>query len=149
MQLSVSYGRLNVKTSIKEVIPVDSKNKIIKTVRQDNEMQFILAPETEWPLGSPTGKMLTDTDRQSFVYVFDHESGYRYAYFQQDSWNGLVEMLLNKYDPVIVWNDEKIHLDGAFEELEALVMNIEGNDNYGETFSAAVEEVFRPVLEQV
>ncbi|WP_301107787.1 hypothetical protein [Sporosarcina sp.] len=128
---------------------MDSKNKIIKTIQQDNEMHFILSPENEWPLGSPAGKMLTDTDRQSFVYVFDHESGYRYAYFQQESWEGLVEMLLNKLAPVIVWNDEKVHLDGAIEELEALILNIEGNDNYGETFSAAVEEVFRPVLEQV
>ncbi|WP_313247677.1 UPF0738 family protein [Sporosarcina ureae] len=149
MQLRVSYGRLNVKSLIKEVDVLDMKNVIIETSQNDNEIQFILNPEAEWPLGSPTGTMLTDTDRQSFVYIFDHETGYRYAYFTKDSWNGLVDMLLQQAEPVLVWQDEKILLTGAADELQALIFNIEGNDNYGEEFSTAVEEIFRPVLEKV
>ncbi|WP_153731988.1 UPF0738 family protein [Sporosarcina obsidiansis] len=128
---------------------MDSINKIIKTNQQGNEFHFILNPEAEWPIGSPTGKMLTDTDRQSFVYVFDHESGYRYAYFPKDSWSGLVEMLLKNAEPILVWNDQIIQLEGMTEELQALILNIEGNNNYGEAFSQAVEEIFQPVLEQV
>lgn len=149
MQLCVSYGRLNVKTCIKEVIILDIKNKIIKVSQQGNEIHFILDPEAEWPLDSvPTGKMLTDTDRQSFVYVFDHDSGYQYAYFPQESWYGLVDLLLNEMEPFLIWVDQKIPLENAAEELQALVLNIEGNDNYGEAFSAAVEKAFQSVLEQ-
>ena len=149
MQLCVAYGRLNVKTLIKEVDVLDMKNEIIEISKKGNEVHFILNPEAEWPLGSPAGKMLTDTDRQSFVYIFDHESGYRYAYFPKDSWTGLVDMLLEKAEPVLIWQNEQIPLTGAAEELQALIFNIEGNDNYGEEFSTAVEEIFKPVLEKV
>ncbi|ARF18284.1 hypothetical protein [Sporosarcina ureae] len=128
---------------------MDIKNTIIETSQIDNEVQFTLNPEAEWPLGSPTGKMLTDTDRQSFVYIFDHENGYRYAYFPKDSWSGLVDTLLQQVEPVLIWQDEKIQLAGVAEEMQALIFNIEGNDNYGEEFSTAVEEVFKPVLEKV
>lgn len=149
MQLCVAYGRLNVKTISKEVVVLDMKNGIIETSLHGNEVHFILNPEAQWPLGSPTGTMLTDTDRQSFVYIFDHESGYRYAYFPKDSWNGLVDVLLKQAEPILIWQDEKISLTGAAEELQALIFNIEGNDNYGEKFSTAVEEVFKPILEKV
>lgn len=125
------------------------KNEIIETRKNGNEVHFILNPEAEWPLGSATGKMLTDTDRQSFVYIFDHDAGYRYAYFPKDSWNGLVDMLLQQAEPVLIWQDEKIPLTGAAEEMQALIFNIEGNDNYGEEFSTAVEDIFKPVLEKV
>lgn len=145
----MAYGRLNVKTYIKEVDVLDMKNEIIETRKNGNEVHFILNPEAEWPLGSATGKMLTDTDRQSFVYIFDHDAGYRYAYFPKDSWNGLVDMLLQQAEPVLIWQDEKIPLTGAAEEMQALIFNIEGNDNYGEEFSTAVEDIFKPVLEKV
>ncbi|MDV6376907.1 hypothetical protein ORD22_01335 [Sporosarcina sp. GW1-11] len=128
---------------------MDRQNKIINIDQQGNEIHFILNPDAEWPLGTPTGKMLTDTDRHSFVYVFDHESGYRYAYFSQDSWNGLVDVLLKDAHPILVCNEETLPMEGLKEELQALIFNIEGNHNYGEEFSAAVEEVFQPVLEQV
>ncbi|PIC64342.1 hypothetical protein CSV79_06845 [Sporosarcina sp. P13] len=128
---------------------MDRQNKIINIDQQGNEIHFVLNPEAEWPLGVPTGKMLTDTDRQSFVYVFDHESGYRYAYFSPDSWNGLVDVLLKDAQPILVYKDEKFPMEGLKEELQALIFNIEGNHNYGEEFSAAVEEAFQPVLEQV
>lgn len=149
MQQCVAYGRLNVKTLNKEVYDLDTKNEIIETRNQGNEIHFIMNPEAEWPLGDATGKMLTDTDRQSFVYIFDHAAGYRYAYFPQDSWKGLVDVLLEQAEPVICWQDEKLSLIGVAEELQALVFNIEGNDNYGEEFSTAVEEKFKPVLEKV
>ncbi|AXH98518.1 hypothetical protein DV702_01605 [Sporosarcina sp. PTS2304] len=128
---------------------MDKQNKILTIDQQGNEIHFVLHPEAHWPLGSPTGKMLTDTDRQSFVYAFDHESGYRYAYFPQNSWSGLANVLLTDATPVLVWQDQKLVLTDLKDELYALVLNIEGNDNYGEKFSAAVEEAFQAVLEQV
>lgn len=149
MQQCVSYGRLNVKTLFKEVVNLNRQNKIIHIEQQGAEIRFVLDPDTEWPLGTATGKMLTDTDRQSFVYIFDHASGYRYAYFPQESWKGLVDVLLEDAEPIIVWNDQLVPLTGLKEELQALVFNIEGNHNYGEAFSAAVEEAFQPVLAQV
>ena len=33
-----------------------------------------------------------------------------------------------------------------YEELEALIYNIEGNDNYGESFVSAVETAFQTIL---
>ena len=38
------------------------------------------------------------------------------------------------------------HLDGFIEELTMLIYNIEGNNNYGEAFSSAVELAFEEVL---
>lgn len=128
---------------------MDNQNKVMGYEVKDGRIHFFLDPEAAWPLGHPAGKMLTDTDRGSFVYAFDHDVSYRYVHFPQESWSGLVEMLLHDIVPVLCWEDQSVELGNAKEELQALIYNIEGNDNYGEAFSRAVEVVFRPVLEQV
>ena len=50
-------------------------------------------------------------------------------------------------DPVLSWNDGDINLTGFKEELTMLIFNIEGNDNYGEEFSSAVELAFSTILQ--
>lgn len=128
---------------------MENQNKVMGYEVKDDRIHFFLDPDAKWPLGNPAGKMLTDTDRDSFVYAFDHEDSYRYVHFPKESWGGLVEMLLRGIEPVLCWEDQGASLENAKEELQALIYNIEGNDNYGEAFSRSVEEIFRPVLEQV
>ncbi|MGG0644256.1 hypothetical protein ABE021_09965 [Sporosarcina gallistercoris] len=105
---------------------------------------------TENTLGhSPAGKMITDSDALSFVYLFEDGEEYRYLHFTQQVWP-LMQHLIesDNGDPFIECEDGCVQLIGFTEELTMLVFNIEGNGNYGEEFMLAVEQAFKETLQQ-
>lgn len=110
-------------------------------------IHFTVAEMVEAPEGNPAGKMITDTDSFSFVYLFDVEDGYAYYHFPQAVWPIMAEALKMNIEPVLSWNGGEVTLNGFIEELTMLVFNIEGNDNYGESFSTTVEQVFSSILQ--
>ena len=61
----------------------------------------------------------------------------------------MVDVLTMNSDPVLSWKDEIISLPGFKDELTMLIYNIEGNDNYGEAFSSAVEQAFSTILQHM
>jgi hypothetical protein len=67
--------------------------------------------------------------------------------FPQKVWPLLVETLHSKVNPVLKWGIERIELVGFLDELQSLIYNIEGNYNYGEDFTNAVEKTFAQLLE--
>ena len=125
------------------------QNRIEKGFKTDKEIQFILAASSECLQGVPAGKMITDSDELSFVYLFDQEVGYGHVHFTQSVWPLMVELLKNDLEPILSFGEELISLPGFKEELEMLIYNIEGNDNYGEAFSSAVELAFSAILQSV
>ena len=94
----------------------------------------------------PAGKMITDSEKMTFVYLLDEEEEYGYIHFPQAVWPLMVDALKEDKDPVISYNDERLPLIGFVEELTMLIYNIEGNDNYGTKFSTAVEKTFAEIL---
>ena len=94
----------------------------------------------------PSGKMITDSDKMTFVYLIDEEDEYGQLHFEQSVWPLLVDSIKLKTDPVVTYNENAVSLDGFIEELTMLIFNIEGNNNYGEAFSSAVELAFEEVL---
>ena len=94
----------------------------------------------------PAGKMITDSEKMTFVYLLDEEEEYGYIHFPQAVWPIMVDALKEDKDPVIFYNDERLPLTGFIEELTMLIFNIEGNDNYGAKFSTAVEKAFAEIL---
>ena len=58
----------------------------------------------------------------------------------------LVNTLKAKEDPVLQIGEQRIVLEKFKEELEMLIFNIEGNDNYGTDFAQAVENAFKEIL---
>ncbi|MEI4769689.1 hypothetical protein WAX74_08510 [Psychrobacillus sp. FJAT-51614] len=115
-------------------------------VQLENDIRFIL---DDIPINlqiKAGGQMITDSDSLAFVYLLEDETGYHYVKFGQDVWPLLVTTLKATKDPTLQYGDEEIVLDMFREELEMLIFNIEGNENYGAEFSSAVEEAFNEIL---
>ena len=112
------------------------------------EIRFLLTEAVKNPLGNPSGKMITDSEKMTFVYLLDEEEGYGHVHFKQAVWPLMVTTLKSDTDPVISCEEDAITLTGFVEELTMLIFNIEGNHNYGEAFSTAVEQAFAEILQQ-
>ena len=76
----------------------------------------------------------------------DVADGYTYVQFPKTVWPLLAASLESDKEPVLTWGQTEIPLDNFREELSMLIFNIEGNHNYGEEFSNAVEESFKDQL---
>ena len=115
-------------------------------VQLENDIRFTLEVTPDQPRISAGGRMITDSDSLSFVYLLEDEDGYHYVKFGQDVWPLLVNTLRAEDDPTLQFGNIELTLTKFKEELEMLIFNIEGNDNYGATFSKAVEEAFEEIL---
>lgn len=124
------------------------QNEVLKGVQKDNEIQFSLADTSSSMSLIPAGKMITDSKKMTFVYLIDNEDTYGHVHFKQEFWPLMLSAIKLNKDPVILINDEKIQLTQFIDELKMLIVNIEGNHNYGEHFSLAVEEAFAEVLKE-
>lgn len=124
-------------------------NRIDSGIQNGEEIRFLLTETAEGLAGNPSGKMITDSDAFSFVYLFDVEDGYNYYHFPQIVWPLMVDVLKTDADPILSWNGGEVTLTGFKDELAMLIFNIEGNDNYGEAFSSAVEHAFSSILQSV
>lgn len=117
-------------------------------VQNGTEIRFLLEEAAIAEI-KPAGKMITDSEKKSFVYLIDEEEGYGQIHFTQGVWPLMVDVLKAKNDPVLSYGEKDIQLINFVEELTMLIFNIEGNNNYGEAFSSAVEEVFAEVLKSI
>lgn len=115
---------------------------------QDSHIQFDLQENVYDSKWRPAGQMITDSDDMAFIYLMDEEDGYSYVKFPQTVWPLLVETLQSKVNPMLKWNTEQIELVNFQDELQSLIYNIEGNYNYGEVFTTAVEETFAELLSE-
>ncbi|WP_203246012.1 UPF0738 family protein [Sporosarcina beigongshangi] len=118
-------------------------------IQDAEEVRFLLATTADDLQGIPSGKMITDSENLSFVYLLEIEEGYRQLHFTQPVWPLMLEVLKLDVDPVLAWQDKIVSLKGFKDELKMLIYNIEGNDNYGEAFSLAVEQAFYDILHDV
>lgn len=83
------------------------------------------------------GQMLVDSDNYGFTYILDDGQSYSYLIFVEETWSMLHE---NKGKKLVV--NETLELKHFQEELDYILDNIEGNNNYGKEFVSAVEKTF-------
>ena len=95
---------------------------------------------------TPAGQVIVDSDNHAFIYIVEEDGAFSYLSFGEKIWPALVEMLQHREDPSIALGERTIELHHFYEELEALIYNIEGNGNYGESFVEAVETAFQSIL---
>ncbi|PKC50871.1 hypothetical protein RhiirA1_485132, partial [Rhizophagus irregularis] len=69
-----------------------------------------------------------------------------YVSFPKNVWPQLLEIVKQEKNPHLQIGGKSIELENFYEELLALIYNIEGNDNYGEDFVKAVEVTFHEIL---
>lgn len=89
-----------------------------------------------------SGKMITHSDAVAFVYLVEQQGEYSYVQFPKDVWSLLAESLKLTEAPILIIGDLQVQLIDFQQELEMLLWNIEGNDNYGDSFTKAVESHF-------
>ena len=94
----------------------------------------------------PAGQVLVDSDDYSFIYLIDEGDQYSYLKFSQNVWPQLVELLKSERNPYLQVGEQLIELSNFNDELRTLILNIEGNDNYGNEFVQAVESQFELIL---
>ncbi len=83
-------------------------------------------------------QMIVDSDDFSFIYLLDNGVDYVRLHFVSETW----EMLERYRNQKIVLN-ESLELIDFYDELNYLISNIEGNNNYGKEFEAKVVETFK------
>jgi len=122
---------------------------LLKATYETTEQSVVQFRLDTLPEGTftPAGQIITDSDNNAFIYLMDNGEHYSYVLFEQDVWQYLVDVLKSE-DPVLHWGDQQVVLIDFRDELEGLVYNIEGNSNYGEAFSQAVEEAFASILSE-
>lgn len=121
---------------------------ISSSTLENTHINFLLENQAENIMGTPSGKLITDSDAMTFVYMMDEEEGYSYVEFPQAIWPDLAAAMQVNAVPVLKWDAGKVELVHLWDELRSLIYNIEGNSNYGEAFTTAVEEVFAQLLSE-
>lgn len=111
-----------------------------------NNLHFSLNENENRIQIQPAGQLLADSDNLAFVYLLEEGEGYSYLYLPQQLWPQLVELLKLNRNPYLLINNHPVELINFTDELQSLVFNIEGNDNYGTDFVEAVEKAFAEIL---
>ena len=118
----------------------------VYTVKQvemiHNEVQFILNEKKQLSQLQSTGQVIVDSDNETFLYIIEENNAYSYVSFEKQFWSQLLQMILSNQKPFLSVEDGQFELTQFVEELTALLYNIEGNGNYGDSFVKSVEEVF-------
>lgn len=96
----------------------------------------------------PANQVLVDSDAVAFIYLVEEGDGYSYIQFPQTVWSALAQLCKEQNNPYLLLGDREIELHDFVDELQMLLYNIEGNDNYGSHFVEVVEEVFKEILQQ-
>lgn len=117
-------------------------------VQNGSDIRFLLQENPQENEVKAGGQLITDSDNYAFVYLMDVVDGYIYVQFPKTVWPLLAASLDADKEPVLTWGQTEFSLDNFREELSMLIFNIEGNHNYGEEFSSAVEEAFKEQLSQ-
>ncbi|RPF57618.1 hypothetical protein [Abyssicoccus albus] len=86
-----------------------------------------------------TGRMIVDSDQHSFIYLLDNGKSFDNLHFVQETW-GMLHESFEKH-PIII--NDTLELIEFKDEMNDLLWNIKGNDNYGKDFHEAVEETFK------
>ena len=108
-----------------------------------NDIYFSLNNNEQTLQLQPAEQLIADSDNEAFIYIVEENGQYSYLSFPKAVWPGLVQVIHNGCDPYLFSN---IQLTNFCEELETLLWNIQGNDNYGEEFVQAVEDSFAVIF---
>ncbi|MFY4774360.1 hypothetical protein [Metabacillus sp. RGM 3146] len=91
---------------------------------------------------TPKGQILADSDQLSLVYILENTEDFIYLSMPHSVWDTLHEARKQEVDAAAVINGTEITLPHFYEELNALLVNIKDNANYGEDMERQVSESF-------
>ena len=126
--------------------PLRNVYNIENYVHLHNKITFSVNEKASTIQITPVGQVIVDSDHHAFIYIVEEDGAFSYLSFGQKMWPALVEMVQRGENPYLTLGEKTIELHHFYEELEALIYNIEGNDNYGKSFVTAVETAFQTIL---
>lgn len=109
----------------------------VTEMKYENEVLNVFT-EADIKNCTAVSQMIVDSDDFSFIYLLDNGVDYVRLHFVSETW----EMLKRYRNQKIVLN-ETLELNDFYDELNYLISNIEGNNNYGKEFEAKVVETFK------
>ena len=122
----------------------------VYTVKQveivHNQVQFILNEKKQLSQLQSTGQVIVDSDNEAFLYIIEENNTYSYVSFEKIVWPHLLQMIVSEQKPFLRVEDGQFELTQFVEELTALLYNIEGNGNYGDSFVQSVEVAFAKIF---
>ncbi|WP_046175372.1 UPF0738 family protein [Domibacillus indicus] len=113
-----------------------------KTEWADNTLRLLSEENVEVTHLKPVNQVITDSDAAAFIYLAEAEAGYVYLYVHESTWDEVKRALDGSHPVEAVGTDGTFALVSFHEELNDLIVNIEGNSNYGEEMVQKVEHVF-------
>lgn len=103
---------------------------------ENDDMKLFTDKTTE---GMTTAnRMIVDSDNFSFIYLLDNGEMFTRLHFVEETWS----MLEDHKGKRLIVNDD-IELTDFWDEMNDLLENIEGNNNYGQAFEEAVLNVLK------
>ena len=126
--------------------PLRNVYNIESYVHIHNKLTFSVNEKASTIQITPVGQVIVDSDHHAFIYIVEEDGAFSYLSFGEKMWPALIEMVQRSENPYLALGEKTIELLHFYEELEALIYNIEGNDNYGESFVNAVETAFQTIL---
>ena len=126
--------------------PLRNVYNIESYVHINNKLLFSVNEKASTIQITPVGQVIVDSDQHAFIYIVEEDGAFSYLSFGEKMWPALIEMVQRSENPYLALGEKTIELLHFYEELEALIYNIEGNDNYGESFVNAVETAFQTIL---
>ncbi|MGG3469841.1 hypothetical protein ABES02_20440 [Neobacillus pocheonensis] len=117
-----------------------SRISILKTNITDNKLLL----EADVPIDglNPSGQILVDSDKYSFIYIMEDPEDYTYIVLPEPIWTSIKTAYDQKLPVWMIKNDQEIELINFHDELEFVISNIKGNSNYGHEMVTKVESIF-------
>ncbi|MDG5473003.1 hypothetical protein P6709_14710 [Jeotgalibacillus sp. ET6] len=121
-----------------------SRKKVWLNQAAEINSELILKGEQTDEIGKlePAGQVIVDSEELAFVYLAEEKSEYTYLYLPDFLWPEIIEAINKKQVIKVHIGENEMELKQLEDELNDLVMNIEGNSNYGDAFVEKVESVF-------
>ncbi|MFC4735349.1 hypothetical protein ACFO4L_02010 [Bacillus daqingensis] len=116
---------------------------IVKTIHEE-EANLLAKGDVTLPFQGlePEGRMLVDSDGAAFVYLLAHGDEFIHLRFEESAWQQLHTYRASAKPMFVQTVLKPVELTAFWEELDFLLDNIKGNQNYGKEFVDKADEIF-------
>lgn len=120
---------------------MNRKQTIVATQIEKNALHLLVDEQITDLI--PEKHMLVDSDHFSFIYLMENrDKDYTYIVLPKAIWSELKQALKGSLPVFLIHGSEKVELLQFQSELEYLIDNIKGNENYGKEMVELVEKIF-------
>ncbi|PTL40183.1 hypothetical protein [Alkalicoccus saliphilus] len=111
---------------------------------EENEGTLIVRTDVTLPFHGleAEGRMLVDSDGGAFVYLLGHGEEFVHLRFEENTWNEIHTYRQTEKPIYVSTGIKPVELEDFWTEIDFLLDNIRGNQNYGKEFVNKIEKIF-------